>query len=333
MANKVGTIRDVAKETKLSTATVSRVMNGNPKVNPELRVRVLEAAKLLNYVPNPAARALSTNRSKTIAAIIPTIEHSVFAKTIAAVEQVLSEQGYTLVLAISNSNKELELAAAEKLIAMGAEAFILTGLDHADDLLGLLKRRGKPVVFTSVFDATSDIPTIGYDNARLASFAVEHLRGYGHTNIAVVHGPIADSDRINARREGAIAALKNYDRSQFFEVDLNVEGGRSAAKKILELIPRPSAILCFSDVLALGVMFHMQSVDLTIPKDISVMGFDNLDWSKDSHPSLTTIDLPATKMGKVAANMVINQLENADPIISKELSANIIIRNSVGKMT
>ena len=151
MSRKVGRIRDVARETGLSVATVSRVMNGAKNVRDETRARVMEASEKLDYLPNPAARALSTKRSKTIAAIIPNINHSVFSRYIDALEQVLSDRGYSLVLAISDGDAEEELKAARKLLSMGADAFILTGLAHHAELFNLLDRRGLPHAFTSVW--------------------------------------------------------------------------------------------------------------------------------------------------------------------------------------
>lgn len=305
-------------------------MNGNPKVNPEMRATVLAAAKKLNYVPNPAARALSTNRSKTVAAIIPTIDHSVYAKYITAVEKTLSARGYTLVLAISNADAQMECDAAEKLIAMGAEAFILTGAKHSAALIDLLDRCAKPLVFTSVFDDQSAIPTIGYDNQALAKAAIAHLQEHGHRDIAVVYGSLAENDRTVTRLKGARMALGSADNTLFFEVDLSVEGGRRAAMEILNTDKRPSAILCFSDVLALGVMFLLQSQGIRIPLDISVMGFDNLDWSRQSYPSLTTIDLPASQMGAEAALQIMRRLEEDHPMSSLDLPAKIMRRGSVG---
>lgn len=184
-----GKIRDVANATGLSIATISRVMNGSAKVSKNTRKLVLEACAQLDYLPNPAARALSTSRSKTVAAIIPTIEHSVFAKFIAAIEATLGEHGYTLVLAISNSDADEELKGAQKLLGMGAEAFILSGAAHSRTLLDMFTRREVPHVFTSVWDPASASPTIGYDNARLAGDAILYLAERGHDSIGVIHGP------------------------------------------------------------------------------------------------------------------------------------------------
>lgn len=332
MAKKVGRIRDVAKESGLSVATISRVMNGAVNVRPDTRDIVLRACAKLDYVPNPAARSLSTSRSKTIAAIIPTIEHSVFAKYIAAIEQTLGEQDYSLVLAISNADPQEELKAARQLLGMGAEAFILSGSDHSKDLLDMFDRRNTPYVYTSIWEQDSPIPTIGYDNYALAARAVEFLASNGHERIAVIHGPLHDSDRIRSRKAGAMATNDGQLTIDFFETELSVGGGKKVVQSILASGIQYTAILCFSDVLALGTYFALYEANIKIPDDISVMGFDNLDWSEHVSPPLTTIDLPAKKMGQEVASQIIESLEKTQPIVSTLLTANIVIRSSVQKI-
>lgn len=319
----------MAKETGLSIATISRVMNGATNVKAATREKVLSACVKLDYVPNPAARTLSTNRSKTVAVIIPTIEHSVFAKYITGIEQALNQRGYSLVLAISNADPEEECQAARKLLGMGAEAFVLTGAEHSQDLLDMFLRRGVPFVFTSIFDKNSNSPTIGYDNQMLATRAIEYLANKGHKKIAVVHGPLDESDRTRARCVGARKAGCSGLQLSFYEVSLNVEGGKIAVQKMLACSIQYSVILCFSDVLALGAYFALAESDIEIPNDISVMGFDNLDWSEHVVPSLTTIDLPAEKMGVEVINQLVDCLENDNSISAKELGAAIIERDSV----
>lgn len=329
MTKKVGRIRDVAKETGLSIATISRVMNGATSVKPATRDIVLAACEKLDYVPNPAARSLSTNRSKTIAVIIPTIEHSVFDKYIAGIEQLLSERGYSLVLAVSNSNHDEELAAAQKLLGMGAEAFVLTGTEHSQALIDMFQRRHVPYAFTSVWEPELASPTIGYDNRTLAKQAIEFLVTKGHRQIAVVHGPLAESDRTRSRYNGAMDAATPQLALQFFETALSVEGGKGAIGSLLASKSKCTAILCFSDVIALGAYFALFEAKLRIPDDISVMGFDNLDWSKHATPSLTTIDLPARKMGLSVVEQLINNLEKSVPVVRQLLPAAIIERQSV----
>ena len=333
MTKKVGRIRDVAKETGLSIATISRVMNGAKNVTPETRKRVLEASRKLDYLPNPAARALSTNKSRTIAAIIPTIEHSVFAKFISAIEQALAEKGYSLVLAISNSDPDTELAAAIKLLGMGAEAFILSGAQHSADLSDLLDRRELPYVFTSIWDAESDTPTIGYDNRFLAREAVRYLMGMGHSKIAVLHGPVRTNDRTLARVDGARDAATGEAKIDFYETQLDVAGGKDAIARVLASSRAYTATLCFSDVLALGAYFGLEAAGKNVPRDMSVMGFDNLDWSSQIVPELTTINLPAGKMGTEVAEQLMAYLDAKSPLQPSELKGYIVERQSVARLT
>jgi len=293
---------------------------------------VLEACEKLDYIPNPAARTLSTSKSKTVAAIIPTIEHSVFAKFVAGIEFALGTRGYSLVLAISNGDQDEELSAARKLLGMGAEAFVLSGAEHSEQLLDLFARRQVPFAFTSIWDENLEHPQIGYDNENLAAEAVEYLASLGHQRIAVVHGPLANNDRAFARRKGAESVVSASVTLDFHEVELSVGGGRKATQRVLQKTPRPTAIFCFSDVLALGVYFGLSEAGLRIPRDISVMGFDNLDWSKDTHPPLTTINLPAADMGKAVALQIMDHLETGEPLKSQHQPAAIIERASVKKL-
>lgn len=329
MDRKFGTIRDLAQATGLSVATVSRVMNGAENVSEKARTQVLEASSRLNYIPNPAARALTTKRSKTIAAIVPTIEHSVFAKYIAAIEQTLDAHNYSLVLAISNADKNLELKAARKLLGMGADAFILSGSDHHDELMGLFARRNTPFVFTSVWEPECDGPTIGYDNFELSRRAVNYLASRGHRHIAVVHGPLADSDRTRSRKAGAEDAASDVVDLHFYETELTATGGKEIVEAVIGSDSNCTAVLCFSDVLAQGVYFALQAASISIPEEISLMGFDNLDWSADVIPALTTINLPARRMGVEVATQLINHLEQGEKIQTTQLTGELVERQSV----
>lgn len=329
MTKKPGKIRDVAREAGLSIATVSRAMNGSQSVSAKTRERVLMASQRLNYLPNPAARALSTNRSKTIAAIIPTLEHSIFAKYLTAIEKTLAGRGYSLVIALSNANEQEELDAARLLLGMGAEAFILSGTEHSAALVDLFDRHSIPHAYTSVWVPESPIPTIGYDNSALASAAIDYLYGKGHRRVAVLHGPLAQNDRTRARKAGALAAKRRRLKLVFHEADLSVGGGKRAMASVLARKEDCSAVLCFSDVLALGSYFALHEAGLRIPDDVSVMGFDNLDWTEHVAPPLTTINLPVDEMGESVARQLIDHLEDNTPIEPEFHAGRIIERASV----
>lgn len=325
-----GGVRALAAATGFSIATVSRVLNGSQLVSEETRRVILETARKLNYTPHPAAKALATRRTRIAGAAIPTIEDSIFARFVHAIEETLACSGYSLVLAITGSDGATETARAVDLLNMGAEALILSGLEHDPALLQTLDRRNVPLVCTSIFDAQAELCTIGYDNRDLGAAAARYLTELGHRRIGVVHGPLASNDRTRLRRDGIRSVLPA--ESVFLETALSVRGGSQAAANLLGRDDPPTAILCLSDVLALGVLFETSRRGLAIPGDVSVMGFDDLDWAAIANPPLTTIHLPVARMGRAAARAVVEYLEQAQPLTPVRLEGEIIERGSTAPL-
>jgi LacI family transcriptional regulator len=332
-------VRELAQVTGLSVATISRVLNESTEVSVHARTAVLKAIRQTGYSRNPAARALSTQRSRTIGAIIPTLAHSIFATFLNAIEQELAHHGYALVIATTDGDGDVEKRRAQDLIDLGAEGLIVSGGKRSKEFLKLVKARAIPVVATSIFDPKGPLPTIGYDNFDLGRAAAKHLLELGHRNIAVVFGPLATNDRTVLRLEGVKAAMSQLSEGRryslkLFETGLDVVGGTQAAQIALSTDTwRPSAFLCLSDVLALGVLFEAQRRQLRIPTDLSVMGFDDLDWAKVCEPSLTTIALPTEQMGQQAARALVNKLDHGAKVASTCLAANLVLRESTSRYT
>lgn len=321
-------VRAIAAETGLSVATVSRALNDAPNVKPKTRDLVRATAQRIGYIPNPAARALSTQRTRTIAAVVPTLAHSIFAQFLNAIEIELATGGYGLVIATSDGDPEMELKRVEEMLVLGAEGLIISGAVHAPALLTLVGQRRTPTICTSIFDPDAVLPTIGYDNRALARQAVDHLLGLGHRRIAVVHGPVEQNDRTQLRLEGARAACGTDTAFVPVATSLGVIGGVEAMRTLVALDPMPTAVLCLSDVLALGVGFEARSQGLTVPEDVSVMGFDDLDWAAHAVPALTTIGLPVIEMGRRTARALIASLDDGLEITSQRLDAGLIVRAS-----
>jgi LacI family transcriptional regulator len=164
-------VRELAQVTGLSVATISRVLNDSKEVSAKARVAVQKAIRQTGYSRNPAARALSTQRSRTIGAIIPTLAHSIFATFLNAIEQELAQHGYALVIATTGGDSDTETRRANDLIDLGAEALIVSGLAHSKEFMRLVKARAIPAVATSMFDPKAALPTIGYDNYEQEAFA------------------------------------------------------------------------------------------------------------------------------------------------------------------
>ena len=318
-------LRQLAAETGLSTATVSRALNNSDKVTERTRRKVHEAAERLGYSPNAAARALSTRRSRIIGAVIPTLEGSIFSRFINAIEDSLAAHAYALIIATTNSDPAIERKRALEMLRMGAEGLIVSGLQHEDELIRYIKSRGIPTVATSIFANRGALPSIGYDNRALGQMAAEYLAGLGHRRIGLVHGPIADNDRTRLRIEGVKDIIED---ALTVEVELTVSGGVAATATLLGGENPPSAIICLSDVLALGVLFEAPRLGASIPADLSVMGFDDLDWAACANPPLTTIALPVDEMGRQSASAIVEHLEQQKPIRSKRLDGRIVERQS-----
>ena len=240
----------------------------------------------------------------------------------------MASRGFSLVLAVAKGEDEEE-AATKKLLGMGAEAFILSGARHNTLMIELLRRLGVPFAFTSVWDSDNASPTIGYDNAAIAYDAIRYLADKGHRYISVLHGPLDESDRTVLRLDGAKRAVGKNLHLSTFEAEISVAAGKGATRDILRDHGQTTAILCFSDVLALGAFSALTVAKKQVPSDISVMGFDNLSWSKDIEPPLTTFDLPAEEMGAAAGTQIADHLEFGNQIHHQLLDCNLIERGSV----
>ncbi len=321
-------VRDIARATKLSTATVSRVVNGAADVAPATRQRVLDAVNRLGYLPNSAARALSTRRSRTIGAIIPTLAHSIFATFLSAVERELALHSYALIIATTGGGGLLnEARRARDLVDLGAEGLIVSGAARDQAFERFVVERGLPVVVTSVFDPTNALPTIGYDNRALGRVALDHLVTLGHRRMAVLHGPVADNDRTRMRLDGVRDAAAGLDL-RLIETTLDATGGAAAARQALAPRVRPTALLCLSDVLALGALFEARRAQLEVPRQLSVLGFDDLEWAAVSDPPLSTLHLPTELMGRLAAQARVQRLDHGLPIRALKLEAGFVGRAS-----
>lgn len=324
-------IREVARAAGVSVATVSRVINGSKQVSEKTRLLVEEARAKVGYVPNSAAKALTTRRSRIIGAIIPTLSHSIFATFLGELEAMFSKLNYSVIIALSNGDPKQEEKRAFELLSMGAEAFILVGAERQSSLLDLLTKRNIPSLRTSFWNPEDGIPTIGYDNQTLAESALVFLMKQGHRNIGVLHGPAQTNDRTRGRLDGiATIANKHSDlKVALFEGSLDAAGGVQATQNALMHDSKPTALLCLSDVLALGALFEAPRQGFSVPDDVSIMGFDDLAWSAFTHPRLTTMALPTLEMGRLAAKQLAALLDNGAPLQSVCLPAEIVERDSV----
>lgn len=308
---------DVAKRAECSTATVSRAINDPDSVAPEMRTKIECAMRELGYVLNYAARALRSQRSHMVGIVIPTLNYAIYAQLVEAAHRRLSQKGFSTLIATFEYDLEEEYVEARSLLERGAEALVLIGSRHRPELYDLLARFDVPFVNTYVFDKESSHPTVGFDNAAATAEVVRHLVHIGHTNIGVISGITRDNDRTSERLEGVRREMARHglelpDRL-IVERPYSIANGRDALAVLLARPgPAPSAIICGNDVLAIGALAECEAGGLSVPGDISIVGFDNLEIASHHKPPLTTIEVPSEEMGRRAAQYLLDRLENKD---------------------
>lgn len=325
-------LEDVARLADVSIASVSRVLNGTARVGDELRRKVESAIGRLNYVPHGAARALASRRSQTIGAVVPTVDNAIFARAISAFQARLSEDGFTLLLASSGYDLRTELAAAKALVERGVDALMLVGTLHDAALLRLLDGKGIPYVNTWALDPSDRVPCVGFDNIGAMEKIVGYLHDLGHARFAMLAGVTAGNDRAQARVEGFRNALRRRRVDPgpvpVVECPYDIAEARIATRQLLRRRPRPSAIVCGNDILALGVLFECQSQGVPVPQAVSVTGFDDLELVQHLTPSLTTMRVPSDAMGRQAADYLLGWLNGRRTTRCLELEASLVVRES-----
>ncbi|WP_422051009.1 LacI family DNA-binding transcriptional regulator [Shimia sp.] len=326
---KRANLRDVAREAGVSVATVSRVLNTPDLVQEATRSRVQRVIDDLGFVRSAAARAINSGRTQILGALVPTLDNDIFAITLNAMENRLVELGFSLVVATTDEDPEKEARKAKELLDNGVEGLVLTGKSHTKALFDMLERRDVPALVISCFDPEYSLPTIGYDNHKAAALAYQHLRSSGHENIAVVHGPTAFNDRTQARL-AAIAELQGGTLRNALETELSVAGGAQAVRELLSQPNEYDAILCLSDVIAFGALNALHRAGKSVPKDISVMGIQDLPASAETYPRLTTVHLPVQQMGRQAAEGIANWVVDQRPPAPTEVQSRLIERETVG---
>ena len=328
------TLGDVARHAEVSTATVSRFFSDPNRVKPAMRLRVQAAVDALGYTPHGAARALASHRSNTIGAIIPTLDNAIFATVVQTLQKELAAKGKTLLLAASNYDPEHERGQIENLVVRGIDGLMLTGEERDATLYGLLDRRAIRYASTYVHHPQSPHPTIGFDNRRAMHRVIAYLLDLGHSSFAMIAGLTEGNDRASERLTGVREALKwaglGLDTSRVLERPYSVSAGRDALRQLMAVSPRPTAVVCGNDVLALGALLEATALRLRVPDDLSVTGFDDLDLAREIPPGLTTVHAPLEEMGRQTAAYLLGALPSVDGVTHIELPAELVVRGTTG---
>jgi LacI family transcriptional regulator len=324
--------KDVARLAGVSTATVSRALNLPDHVDPQTRARVRAAVEKLRYVPHGPARALRSQRSGMIGAVVPSFDYALYARTTSALQRTLDERGYSLVLATHHYDLATEVRVTGQLVQHGVDAFVFVGLDHDPALYELLERYRRPYVLTWGVDETGLHPSIGFDN-RAATYALTRwLIELGHRRFGLISAPTQGNDRSRARGAGVRDALAasglTLDERYVYFGSIALASGQLGMRELLRQRPRPTAVVATNDVFAVGAMLACREARVRIPDDVSITGVDNTDLGATQTPPLTSIRTPIVEVGSAAGLQLIARLEGAPAELHQQLPFMLMKRGS-----
>jgi LacI family transcriptional regulator, repressor for deo operon, udp, cdd, tsx, nupC, and nupG len=326
-------IQQVAKQAGVSVATVSRVLNGQNTVSAKTKMKVEETIKKLNYEPSLLGRNLRTSESRLFLILIPTISNPFYLEIIKGIEQVAISQNYNILLCETDSNPEKENIYFDLVRKKMADGII--SMDPAVNVETLKKlAENYAIIQCSEYEEGTGIPYVTIDNEEASYRAVKHLIQIGHKKIALMN---SDEKYLFARQRkmGYKRALEENGITLKNEYiiptqRLGFENGQQAMKKILNLHDRPTALFAVSDLLAIGALKEINAAGLHVPNDIAVVGFDKIDFSNMTNPTLTTIAQPMKRMGSVAARMLIEKIKGEE-VESIILDHELVIRESTSR--
>lgn len=332
----MATIRDVARAAAVSTATVSRVLNGTARVSDETRRRVSEAAKRLDYWPNGSARSLIHSRTQTLGVLLPDIFGEFFSEVIRGIDKAVRDAGLQVLLSSSHSSAEGLLSAA-KAMAGRVDGFILMAPDlEAESAVDRIRKRF-PLVLLNPRTQTPGTVSVSIANYEGAFAAVSHLIRLGHKRIAIVAGPMGNADS-DERLRGYRAALVAHDiepderlvlTGAFTEVS-----GYEAGSRILRLRPAPTAVFAANDGMAIGLISRLSEGGVRVPDDVGVMGFDDIPTARYLAPPLSTVRTDAYELGACAVSGLLDVLGAEGEVLDLRwvMPWDLVIRRSCGAL-
>lgn len=310
----IPTLDDVAKEARVSTATVSRCLNSPDQVSAKTRDKVLKIVKHLGYSPNFGAQALAAKRTNTFGAIVPTMNNAIFAAGLQAFQEELGRNDATLLLASSSYSLKVEEEQIRSLVARGADGLLLIGTQRSKDVYNFLDDRQIPYVIAWSYQKNKQQSCVGFDNFQASYDLTLKAINLGHEKFAVISAPTSFNDRAKNRVKGIHKALedKGFDTSNLpcIQCGYSIQNGSKSFKELMELTDRPTIIMCGNDVLAAGAVKQAHEMGLNIPKDVSITGFDNIELATVIEPALTTVHVRHKRMGMLAAQVLLKQVDD-----------------------
>jgi len=305
------TLKDVAKLAGVSPITVSRVLNRPEMVIPGTRERVRQVIERTGYVPNLLAGGLASRKTRFVAAVVPAISNQVFSESIQSLTDRMWESGYQVLLGTTGypTSREENLLAA--ILSRRPDGIFLTGISHSVDSHRRLAAARIPVVEAWDLTPTPVDMLVGFSHEKVGQAVAEYLLGKGYRQFGVIS---ADDARAEVRRMGYLSVLERHGITDVSTVQVpapsNFRLGREGLARLLERGPLPRAVFCSSDTLAHGILTEAQSRGLSVPGDLAIVGFGDLDFAAHTFPPLSTVRIDRPAIGRIAAEALLARIES-----------------------
>ncbi len=329
----MATIYEVAKLAGVSLATVSRVMNDSGKVTPKTRGKVLAAIAELGYIPNSMAQSLASRRSNSVGILIPELHGPFFGEMLSSVEKELRDAGKRVIITAGHSDENKERDCIEFLLGSSCDALILHVYSVSHDYLIELNKGPVPIIILNNHVPEMAENCIYLDNEHGGYLATKALLDHGHRKLAYISGPSWKVDSFK-RLTGHKKALQEYglviDEKLIVEGDFEEASGRVAMTKLLSLSMPFTGVVCANDEMAAGAMDTARKQGLNVPTDISIIGYDNVNFTRYLHPKLSSIGCRIREMGQMAARCVLkNAYGQTDLEIQNTFKPRLVLRDSI----
>ena len=309
-------IREIAKRARVSTATVSRTINRHPSVQPQLAKRVWRIVEELGYFPNTQARALVSGRSRIFGLIVSEITNPFFPEIVHVFEETALQHNYEILVTSTVHDPERMKTSVRRMLEHRVEGVAVMTFGMEESLLDDLKLRNVPLVFVDVGPPRPRVSNIRIDYLHGIRQAVQHLAALRHEKIAFITGPLTLKSAL-ARKDAFIRSMSEIGMAAapelIVEGNHTLEGGEEAFSRLLDGRLRPTAVLCSNDMTAIGVMRKCYSEKILVPRDVSVIGFDNIHLSQYIIPPLTTIEMSQAELGRLAFQALLEDVQRETP--------------------
>lgn len=327
-------IREIARRAKVSTATVSRALNRVSTVDPQLAKRVLRVADALGYYPNTQARALVSGKSRIFGLVVSEITNPFFPEIVQTFEELAVHNDYEILLTSTVHDTTKMKSSVRRMIERRVEGVAILTFGMEESLLDDLRLRKVPLVFVDVGPDAPHVSNIRIDYQHGIRQAVQHLAALRHKAIALVAGPSELKSAI-ARKDAFKRAMEEIGLEVPPEMivvgDHTMEGGMRALGQLIKLRERPTAVLCSNDMSAIGVMREAYDLGINVPRELSVVGFDDIRFSEFITPPLTTVKMSQTELARVAFKALMNDVAHSKPGEGRKdytLTTNLVLRRS-----